>query len=79
MGIEESAWRLVTIYQLPQYYKYIVLINAVLDIFGDHLLYCEKGSNMIRRHDAQVLLLAKDLAKAAGHPVFDGPDPSPMQ
>ena len=44
---------------------------AVLDTFGDHLLYCVKGSHKIRRHDTQVQLLAKHFAKAARHPVVD--------
>ena len=44
---------------------------AVLDIYGDHLLYCEGGSHRIRRHDAQVRLLAGDLAKAARHPIVE--------
>ena len=44
---------------------------AVLDIYGDHLLYCERGSHRIRRHDAQVRLLAGDLANAARHPIVE--------
>ena len=44
---------------------------AFLDIYGDHLLYCERGSLRIRRHDAQVRLFAGDLAKAARHPIFE--------
>ena len=44
---------------------------GVLDIYGDHLLYCERGSHIIRRHDAQVRLFAGDLAKAARHPIVD--------
>ena len=44
---------------------------AVMDIYGDHLLYCERGPHRIRRHDAQVKLLARDLAKAARHPVVE--------
>ena len=35
------------------------------------LLYCERGSHRIRRHDAQVRLLAGDLAKAARHPIVE--------
>ena len=42
-----------------------------MDIYGDHLLYCERGPHRIRRHDAQVKLLARDLAKAARHPVVE--------
>ena len=42
---------------------------AVMDTYEDHLLYCERGPHRIRRHDAQVKLLARDLAKAARHPV----------
>ena len=42
-----------------------------LYIYGDHLLYCERGSHSIRRHDAQVRLLAGDLAKAARHPTVE--------
>ena len=33
--------------------------------------YTERGSHRIRRHDAQFQLLAKDLAKAARHPVIE--------
>ena len=43
---------------------------AVLDIYGDHLRYCESGSHIIRR-DAQVQLLAGDLAEAARHPIVE--------
>ena len=43
---------------------------SVMDIYGDHLLYCERDPYRIQRHDAQVKLLARDLAKAARHPVF---------
>ena len=39
--------------------------------YGDHVLYCERGSHRIRRHDAQVRLLAGDLAKAARHPIVE--------
>ena len=45
---------------------------AVLDIYADHLFYCERGSHRIRRHDAQVQLLAWDLAKAARDPIVEG-------
>ena len=38
-----------------------------MDTDGDHLLYCERGPHRIWRHDAQVKLLARDLAKAARH------------
>ena len=44
---------------------------AVMDIYGDNLLYCERGSNIIRRHDAHVRLLARDLANAARHPIVE--------
>ena len=40
-------------------------------LYGDHLLYCERGCHRIRRHDAQVRLLAGDLAKAARHPIVE--------
>ena len=42
--------------------------ETVMDTYGDHLLYCDRGPHRIRRHDAQVKLLARDLAKAARHP-----------
>ena len=42
-----------------------------MDTYGDHLLYCERGPHRIRRRDAQVKLLARDLAKAARHPVVE--------
>ena len=45
-----------------------------MDIYGDHLLYCEGGSHRIRRHDAQVRISANGLVKAAWHPtVEEGP------
>ena len=44
---------------------------AVMDTYGDHLLYCERGPHRIRRHNAQVRLLGRDLAKAARHPVVE--------
>ena len=44
---------------------------AVMDTYGDHLLYCERGLHRIRRHDAQVKLLARNLAKATRHPVVE--------
>ena len=44
---------------------------AVMDTYGDHLLYCERVPHRIGRHDAQVKLLARDLAKAARHPVVE--------
>ena len=42
-----------------------------MDTYGDHLLYWERGPHRIRRHDAQVKPLARDLAKAARHPVVE--------
>ena len=42
-----------------------------MDIYGDLLLYCERGPQRIRRHDAHMRLLATDLAKAARHPVVE--------
>ena len=44
---------------------------AVLDIYGDHLLYCERGFHRIRRHDAKVQLLPEDLANAARHTIAE--------
>ena len=44
---------------------------AVMDTYGDHLLHCERGPHRIRRHDAQVKLLARDLAIAVRHPVVE--------
>ena len=35
------------------------------------MLYCDRGSRRIRGHDAQVRLLAGDLAKAALHPIVE--------
>ena len=42
-----------------------------MDTYGNHLLYCERGPHIIWRHDAQVKLLARGLAKAARHPAVD--------
>ena len=44
---------------------------AVMATYGDHLLYCERGPHRIWRHDAQVKLLARELANAARHSVVD--------
>ena len=46
-----------------------------MDVYGDHLLHCERGTHKIARHEEQVLLLAGDLSKAALHPVLE-PYPS---
>ena len=43
----------------------------VLDIYLYDLLYCERGSHSIRRQDAQVRLLAGNLAIAARHPIVE--------
>ena len=40
---------------------------ALIDIFGDDLLYCERGTQRIRRHDAQVRLLAAGLVISGWH------------
>ena len=45
--------------------------TAIMDIYGDHLLHCGRGTHGIRRHDAQVRLLQADLKKAARHPVLE--------
>ena len=42
-----------------------------MDTYGDHLLYCERIPHRFWRHDAHVKLLARDLAKAARHPVVE--------
>ena len=47
------------------------LCAAIMDIYGDHLLHCGRGTHRIRRHDAQVRLLQADLKKAARHPVLE--------
>ena len=44
---------------------------AVSDIYGDHLLYCERCSHRIRRHVSQVQRLAGDLGKVARHPIVE--------
>eukprot|EP00177_Eucheuma_denticulatum_P005752 GFKZ01010498.1.p1 GENE.GFKZ01010498.1~~GFKZ01010498.1.p1 ORF type:complete len:360 (+),score=7.35 GFKZ01010498.1:417-1496(+) len=38
---------------------------------GDHLMHCRHGAQRINRHDRQVTLLARDLAKAACHPTVE--------
>ena len=43
----------------------------VRDIYGDHLLHCERCPHRIRRHGAAVRLLARDLAKAARCPIVE--------
>ena len=42
-----------------------------MDVYGDHLLHCERGTHRIERHDEQVQLLVGDLPKAARHPVLE--------
>ena len=44
---------------------------ALVDVYGDHLLHCERGTHRIARHDEQVRLLVGDLSKAARHPVVE--------
>ena len=44
---------------------------AVMNTYGGHLLYCGRGPHRIRQHHAPVKLLARDLAKAARHPVVE--------
>ena len=44
---------------------------AVMDVYGDHLLHCERGTHNIARHEEQVQLLVRDLSKAARHPVLE--------
>ena len=34
-----------------------------MDIYGDHLLHCERDTHIIRRRDAQVRLLQADLTR----------------
>ena len=48
--------------------------DAIMYIYGDHLLDCERGIHRIRRHDAEVRFLEADLIKTASHPVV-GPRP----
>ena len=45
--------------------------DAIMDIYGDHLLHCEWGIHRITRHDAQVRLLQADLITTARHPVVE--------
>ena len=45
--------------------------DAIMDIYGDYLLHCERGINRIRLHDTQLRLLEADLIKAARHPVVE--------
>ena len=44
---------------------------AVMDVYRDHLLHCERGTHRIARHDEQVRFLVGDLSKAAHHPVLE--------
>ena len=41
---------------------------AVMDTYGDHLLYCKRGPHRIWRHDAQVKLLAAGTLKSCTSP-----------
>ena len=45
--------------------------DAIMDIYGDHFVHCERGIHRIRRHEAQVRLLEADLIKAERHPVVE--------
>ena len=42
-----------------------------MDMYGDHLLHCQKGTHRIRRRDAQVRLLQVYLKQAARHAVLE--------
>ena len=44
---------------------------ANMDIYGDLLLHCERGTHRIRRHDEQVRLLQADPKKATKHLVLE--------
>ena len=44
---------------------------AIMDILGDNLLHCDRDTQRIRRHEAQVRLLEADLIKSARHPVLE--------
>ena len=44
---------------------------AIMDMYGDHLLHCERANHRIRRHHAQVRLLQYDLKKAVRNPVLE--------
>ena len=59
-----SLFQLGTRFQRPQ-------CAAVMDNYGDHFLYCERRPHRIWPYDAQVKLLARDLAKAALHPFVE--------
>ena len=48
-----------------------VQCDAIMDIYGHHLLHCEREIHRTRRHDAQVRLIEADLTKAARHPVVE--------
>ena len=48
-----------------------VQCDASMDIYGDHLIYCETGIHRISPHDAQVRLLEADLIMAASYPVVE--------
>ena len=41
-----------------------------MDVYGDRLLHCERGTDGIARHDKRVRLLVGDLSKAAHHPIL---------
>ena len=45
--------------------------DGIMDIYGFHLLHCERKIYGIRRHDEQVRLLDADMIKATRHPVVE--------
>ena len=44
---------------------------AVMDVYGDHLLHCERGTHRIAIHDEQVRLLVRDFLKAGRPHLFE--------
>ena len=48
-----------------------VQCDAIMDIYGGHLLRYERGMHKMKPHDAQVRLLEADLIKAARHPAVE--------
>lgn len=45
--------------------------DSIVDMYGDHLLHCEWGIQIIRQNGAQVRLLKAEQTKATSHPAFE--------
>ena len=47
------------------------VLAPVMDVYGDHLPHCKRGTHVTALYDEQVRLLVGNLSKAARHPVHE--------